>query len=167
MRVPSTRRPSWYSTATSTRTRTPAPLLTTTKPWSHMVEGARSTKSSRTRRVASASGEGTAAGAPDFDHSPVFLLGLPLPREHGENFVVAGTDVSAAYEDCVGHSERPVRTENCVGHAMGTADAVEPLTRYRASSSNTSDISENNVFSCSKSLPGYIRIDLHVIVHYI
>ena len=66
--------------------------------------------------------DSAAAGAPDLGRCPAFLPGLAPPREHGDNFVVAGTNVRAAYEDW--------STERCVYHAMGAADAVEPLTRF-------------------------------------
>ena len=63
-----------------------------------------------------------AAGCPTASHCAKFLPGLRWLTEFRESFHVAGTNISAAYED--------FSTERCVYHAMGHADAVEPLTRF-------------------------------------
>ena len=71
------------------------------------------------------SSDRAAAGAPTHKYCKSFLPGMAPPDGIHETFYGTfpnGTKFSAAYET--------FDTERCVRHAMGHADAVEPLTRF-------------------------------------
>ena len=71
------------------------------------------------------SSDPAASGAPTLDYCKKFLPGMAPPDGKHETFYGTfpnGTNFSAAYET--------FDTERCVRHAMGHADAIEPLTRF-------------------------------------